>query len=364
MKGIISAGSFIALLMWLVPEAMSQLDWQEEWEKTLAAAKKEGVVSVLGPRQVQARDVLVGPFQKKYGIKVRYIGGSGRTISPRVLTERRAQRYLWDVYVGGTTTGLTSLAPGGALANLRETFILPTVKDPKNWRGGSQEFADRAAKLQLVFSPYQRATLFINPKMVKPGELTSHKDLLDPKWKGKIALDDPRKPGPGNGTFLFFYLHPDLGVDYIRSLAKQNLLILRDYQQELNGLARGRYPILIGSSDATAEYKIRQGVPIGLVDPRTVKEGSDRNPANGAVALIDKAPHPNAAKVFINWLLSKEAQTAYVQEMSYVSARKDVSTDHVREWRIPREDSIKTYTEEALAKKKKLNPILRKVFGR
>ncbi len=364
MRGIFSIVFLVPLILGFVQASMAQMDWKQEWEQTLAAAKKEGVVSVLGPRQVQARDVMVGPFQKKYGIKVQYIGGSGRTISPRILTERRAQRYLWDVFVGGTTTGLTSLAPAGALADLTQTFILPAVKDPRNWRGGSQEFADRAAKLQMVFSPYQRATLFINPKMVKAGELTSHKDLLDPKWKGKIALDDPRKPGPGNGTFLFFYLHPDLGVDYIKALAKQDLLLLRDYQQELNGLARGRYPILIGSSDATAEYKIRQGVPIGLVDPRTVKEGSDRNPANGAVALIDKAPHPNAAKVFINWLLSKEAQTAYVQAMSYVSARKDVSTDHVREWRIPREDSIKTYTEEALESKKKVNPLVRKIFGR
>jgi len=364
MERIFSIGLLGLLLGVLVPSAIAQQDWRQEWEKTLAAAKKEGTVAVLGPRQVMARDVMVGPFQKKYGIKVQYIGGSGRTISPRVLTERRAQRYLWDVYVGGTTTGLTSLAPAGALAPLRPTFILPTVKDAKNWRGGAHEFADRAARLQMVFSPYQRATIFINPKMVKPGDITSHKDLLDPKWKGKIVLDDPRKPGPGNGTFLFFLLHAGLGVDYIKALAKQDVMILRDYQQELNGLARGRYPILIGSSDATAEYKIRQGVPIGLLDPRTIKEGSDRNPANGALALIDRAPHPNAAKVFINWLLSKEAQTAYVRAMSYVSSRVDVPTDHVREWRIPKDDAIKTYTEEALQRKKGLNLLLRKVFGR
>ena len=363
MERIFSIGLLGFLLGALVPSAMAQQDWRQEWEKTLAAAKKEGMVSVLGPRQVQARDVVV-TFQKEYGIEVQYIGGSGRTISPRVLTERRAQRYLWDVYIGGTTTGLTSLAPAGALDPLKPTFILPTVKNPKNWRGGDQEFADRAARLQMVFSPFQRGTIFINPKLVKPGEITSYKDLLEPKWKGKIVLDDPRKPGPGNATFLFFYLHPDLGPDYIRALAKQDVTILRDYQQELNGLARGRFPLLIGTSDATAEYKIRQGVPIAVVDTRTLKEGSDRNPANGAVALVNRAPHPNAAKVFINWLLSKETQTTYVREMSYVSARLDVPTDHVREWRIPKDDAIRTYTEEALEKKREIAPFLRKVFGR
>ncbi|NIO08740.1 MAG: extracellular solute-binding protein [Deltaproteobacteria bacterium] len=355
-------GLLFVVLVGFAPQAKSQ-GWKQEWEQTLAAAKKEGRVAVLGPRQVQARDVLV-EFQNAYGIKVDYLGGSGRTISPRVLSERRAGRYLWDVYVGGTTTGLTSLAPGGALAPLAPTFILPTVKDPKNWRGSRHSFADRAGRLQMGFSLTRRSTIMVNPKMIKKGDLKSHKDLLDPKWSGKIVLDDPRKPGPGQATFLFFLLHPDLGPEFIRAFGKQKVTILRDYQQELNGLARGRYPILIGSSDATAEFKISQGVPIHIVDPRTIKEGSDAGTSNGATALVDKAPHPNAAKVFINWLLSKDAQTAYSKNMQYVSQRLDVPTDHVREWRVPPADAIGTWTEDALDKKDELMPLLREVYGR
>jgi len=104
MKRNYFTGLLGVLILGLVPGVMAQQDWRQEWEKTLAAAKKEGTVAVLGPRQVQARDVVV-TFQKEYGIEVQYIGGSGRTISPRVLTERRAQRYLWDVYIGGTPRG-------------------------------------------------------------------------------------------------------------------------------------------------------------------------------------------------------------------------------------------------------------------
>jgi iron(III) transport system substrate-binding protein len=356
--------TLLGLFLWiLAPTASAQQGWQQEWEKTLAAAKKEGRVAVLGPRQVQARDVIL-EFEKAFGIKVDYLGGSGRTISPRVLSERRAQHYLWDVYVGGTTTGLTALAPAGALDPLAPTFILPAVKDPKNWRGGRHLFADRAGRLQMGFSLTRRSTIMTNPKMVKTGEIRSHKDLLDPKWSGKIVIDDPRKSGPGQATFLFFYLHPGLGPEFIRAFGKQKVTILRDYQQELNGLARGRYPILIGSSDATAEYKISQGVPINIVDPRTVKEGSDAGTSNGATALMNRAPHPNAAKVFINWLLSKKAQTAYSKNMNYVSQRLDVSTDHVREWRIPPADYIGTFTEDQLAKKKVLMPLLTEVYGR
>lgn len=363
MRRIISRGLAWVVILGLAPAAMAQQDWRQEWEKTLAAAKKEGTVAVLGPRQIQARDVLL-TFEKKYGIKVVYIGGSGRTIAPRVLSERRAQRYLWDVYVGGTTTGLTSLAPAGVLDPLAPAMILPTVKDPKNWRDGHHEFADRAGRLQLGFAVTRRSTIMLNPSLVKPEEIRSHWDLLDPKWTGKMALDDPRKSGPGQATFLFFLLHPDLGVDYIRAFGRQKPIILRDYQQELDGLAHGRYPILIGSSDATAEYKIRQGVPIHIVDPRTIKEGSDAGTSNAALGLVNRAPHPNAAKVYINWLLSREAQTAFSRAMQYVSRRLDVPTDHVREWRIPPKGVIGTYTEDALDKKSVLLPLLREVFGR
>ncbi|HEX9878760.1 MAG TPA: extracellular solute-binding protein, partial [Candidatus Binatia bacterium] len=342
---------------------MAQDEWRQEWEKVLAAAKKEGTVAVLGPRQVQARDLLVG-FEKVYGIKVEYLGGSGRTMSPRVLSERRAQRYGWDVYVGGTTTGLTALGPAGALDPLAPAMILPTVKDPKYWRDGHHEYADRAGKLQLGFAVTRRSTIMINPKLVKPEEIRSHRDLLDPKWTGKIVMDDPRRSGPGQATFLFFLLHPDLGADFIRALAKQKAVLLADYQQELDGLAHGRYPILLGSSDASAEYKISQGVPIHLVDPRQLKEGTDAGTSNGATALMNRAPHPNAARVFINWLLSKEAQTGYSKNMQYVSRRLDVPTDHMREWRVPPPGTIGTYSEDALDKKDALLALLREVFGR
>ena len=60
-----------------------------------------------------------------------------------------------------------------------------------------------------------------------------------------------------------------------------------------------------------AVARAKQGIPIAIVDARQLKEGADVNPANGSLALFNKAPHPNAAKVYINWLLSKEGQTVF-----------------------------------------------------
>ena len=166
-------------LLLVVGPVLAEAAWQEEWDQVVKAAKQEGKVAVLGPRQVQARDALTGPFEKKYGIRVDYLGGSGRELAPRVAMERRAGRYLWDVYVGGTSTGLFSFIPMGALDLLEPALIFPDNKDPKLWRDGELEFADRGRR-QLVIATQHRGTIFINTDLGKPQEFKSHRDLLNP----------------------------------------------------------------------------------------------------------------------------------------------------------------------------------------
>ena len=213
-------------------------------------------------------------------------------------------------------------------------------------------------------TPFQRGTIFYNTKLVNAKEFKSYKDLLDPKWKGKILVDDPRKAGPGQATFTFFFLHPGLGPDFIRALGKQQLTMLRDFSQEVDAVAQGKYPVLLGTADFFAIERARLGVPIAIIDPRQLKEGSDMSPGNGDLALFNRAPHPNAAKVFINWLLSKEGQTIFARATGYVSARLDVSTDHTEPWRVPLPGAIKTYTKAAMDVKGDLGQLLQEVFGK
>ncbi len=336
--------------------------WQEEWERVLAAAKQEGRVAITGPGGPEAREALIRPFTKKYGIAVDFVGGSGRTTAPRVLTERRARRFLWDVYIQGTTTGLTTMVPAGAFEPLEPALILPEVIDPKHWRGGSMEFVDDGHRLMVMTLSY-RGTIFVNTNMADPEEFTSYKSLLDPKWKGKILVDDPRKSGPGNATFVFFYLHPELGMDFIRAFARQKPVLLKNYRQEVDLVAQGKFPILLGGWELPAEVLMKKGLPIAIVKPAQLREGADVNPSNGALALYNNAPHPNAAKVFINWLLSKEGQTLFSRKMGYISARRDVPTEH-SPWRVPKPGAIKTYTLEAMKVKAELKVKLQKVFGR
>ena len=351
------------LLLSVAGLAHAGVAWQDEWERVLQAAKKEGKVALIGPVGADRRDALTIAFEKKYGIGIEYHADSGAGILPRLSAERKADRYLWDVVVTGTTTGLENLIPARVLDPLEPNLILPEVKDLKLWRNGALEFLDPGRQL-LVMTPFQRGTLFVNPMLANPKEFKSYKDLLDPKWKGKIIADDPRKSGPGQATFTFFFLHPELGVKFIRAIAGQGLTLLRDYAQEVNMLGQGRYAIGLGFSDSLAEQRAKQGVPVEIVDIRQLKEGSDISPASGGLSIFNRAPHPNAAKVYINWLLSQEGQTINARATGYISNRLDVPTDHAAPWRVPQSGSIKTYTQEAIDKKYDLSPILMEVFGR
>ena len=302
--------------------------WQREWDQVLEAAKREGKVAVAGPAGADVREALTEPFQKKYGIQVEFLAQRGGEFGTRVREERGAGQYLWDVYMGGTTTAITDFREElKGLEPLEPMLILPDIKDSKNWLAGALPWSDKD-RVSFSFTGYYTEAFLINPKMVKPEEFKSYKDLLDPKWKGKLIIDDPRVSGGGQAKFHFFFVHKDLGRDFIRALLTQmEPTIMRDRAQQLQWLAEGRAPILIGGSKTTAEPMIQAGAPIGFVDPSKFKEGPSLHTGVGNVSIFKNAPHPNAAKLYLNWLLSKEGQVQFVKANGIPSRRMDVPWD-------------------------------------
>jgi ABC-type Fe3+ transport system substrate-binding protein len=152
---------------------------------------------------------------------------------------------------------------------------------------------------------------------VDPKELRSFDDLLDPKWKGKIGFYDPRRPGAGSATWSFMW---DIkGVKYLKRLLEQDIQVTRNRRVLAESLAKGKLSIIIGLT----YYSFRQFVTAGLpIKPLpTFKEGTYISGGSGNLAIIKNPPHPNAAKVFVNWLLGKEGQEVFTNAMGQPTRR-------------------------------------------
>jgi len=241
------------------PTAAGKPAWEQEWERVLAAAKQEGKLSLMMPTGAATRQPLTEPFEKKYGITVEYQQGSGAEQIQKVRAERAAGQYLWDLWIGGHTDMIVAKNQG-MLDPMEAALILPEVKDSKNWLGGKMEFSDNEGKFVLIMGAYSGANIMVNTDLVDPKTITSYRDLLDPKWKGKILMDDPRIGGSANSSFGFFYQNKALGPDFIKALLAQDITYNRDNELQLQWLAQGKYPICIGCSTRRAAQMKNEGV--------------------------------------------------------------------------------------------------------
>ncbi len=300
--------------------------WEADWEKTLDAAKKEGKVHIYSVASSAVRVALSKAFAAKYGITLEFVTARGSELVEKLSAERRANIYLADLYIGGSTTPTTEFKPKGFLDPLKPLLVLPEVTDSKAWYGGGLYFGDKERK--YIACPILTASnnyLSVNTASVKPGEVKSYKDLLNPKWKGKIIINDPTIAGAGSRWFATV-ADQFTGLEYMRDLVKQEPVLTRDQRLQVETLARGKYAIAIGvQPDLQAEF-VKLGAPIKTVIP---EEGAWLGGGPGLISYFNRAPHPNAAKIFVNWFLSKEGQTLYSKTAQAESARLDVPNDHL-----------------------------------
>jgi len=353
------AGSLILLEAGAVPTRSAVAE--EDWDTVVKAAKKEGRVAVVGPRGDTRRRALTETFEKRFGIQVQFLGTGGPELPPRIKTERRVKKYLWDVFIAGTTTLLKGIKPEGALEPIEPALILPEVKDPKYWRGGELPYMD-PDKTVLAVLQQAGQYVFVNSQLANPDEFRSWRELLNPKWKGKIVVArDPRVSGYGRSTFQYFYIHKDLGRDFIREFIKQDLNILRNDRTGALWLAQGKYAICI-CSDLETTRLMEEGLPVRALDPHKIKEGTHVTSAFANIALVNRAPHPNAAKIYFNWVLSREGSTLFTQSTNIPSLRVDVTTEHVENWRIPAKGWPITNTEGAIKVEDELVEFLTQVL--
>lgn len=294
------------------------------WDTMLAAAKKEGKVVVNGPPGDLYRQTAMA-FQKAYpDIQVEFTGADGPVFSPKILAERNAGQYLWDVYLGGATTALSAFKPAGILDPLKPALLLPDVLDNSKWAGGLDNFwMDKEGQYIFGFEAGLQHSVFVNRDLVPESQLSSHDQLLDPKWKGKIVSGDLRTPGAQNGSVSL--LLKAKGEEWLRKFYAQDVNIFQDERAVIEGIVRGRFPISVGFKPAALQQFRQEKLADAIkpLDPDT-EAGAGLSTSASHATLINKAPHPNAAKVFVNWLLSRDGQKAFIEATNLMSARTDV----------------------------------------
>jgi iron(III) transport system substrate-binding protein len=294
---------------------------KESWEKIVANARKEGKVVVYGTSSYRPMVKEVeGMLYKKYGIKVEYLIGRSREVRERIRTEVRTKRPLGDLAQAGATS-LPALWQDGGL----ETWLPPSIGVVR------PEVAETMDLPKMPITPLYANLrgILVNTKLVRPeDEPKSWKDLADPKWRGKILMDDPRSAGAGNSLFVSTLRHPNLGKDFHEKLAQNKPVFVGTgtYQQIATRVAQGEYAIGFPvDADAVLDLK---GAPVKWIAP---KEGVTYTIMG--IGLAKNAARPNAGKVFIDFALSEEFQRVAGQSGSPVragvpTARKEWSLDH------------------------------------
>lgn len=329
---IVAVFLFLVLLIPAAQAAEGKAAWQLEWETTVTAAKKEGQLDLLAsPNPLYLQD-----FQKAYPeIKiVDHAAGGGSQARLKVLTERRAGKYLVDVNMGGPDTPISVLYPAKAFDPIAPQLILPEVVDRRQWFEGAHHYADREGQYIFLFEGTADSYVTYNTNLVRRGEINSYWDLLNPRWKGKMAAQDPRYPATVSHALRFIYYHAELGPKFLsRLFTEMDFLFSRDNRQMLDWVASGKYAICLFCRKTEIYQAMKQGVPVELAGPYSLKEGASIVPVTGAIAVFNRAPHPNAAKLFSNWFLSRAGQIAYqkskVDSGGADSLRIDIAKDEV-----------------------------------
>ncbi|MBI4334636.1 MAG: extracellular solute-binding protein [Chloroflexi bacterium] len=308
----------------------SKTGWEAEWEKTVLAAKKESELLVYMHLAPEARIPIVDAFKKKFGITLDTLTAPSPQLITRINSEYRAGVYQVDVYLGGVSSLTLQSKPLGYLSLLEPALILPEVKDPKMWQGGKLPFFDRDGAV-IAWLAILSVGIIYNAGLVKKDEIGSYLDLLKPEWKEKIIMQDPSAGGNPAGTMqdLVEQWGLDKAKEFLRYLVKeQKAVVTRDQRQSVEWVARGKVPVGLFPSTAPVIEFAREGAPIAT--PLT-KEPKRLSASNGGLAVLARSPHPNAAIVFVNWLLSREGQAVVAPAYGAPSARVDVPAEGVPE---------------------------------
>jgi iron(III) transport system substrate-binding protein len=355
---------FSLVILALVPGAfeissvsaqMVKAPLQQNWEKTLESAKKEGKVVISIPASAELRKQLEDGFRKRFDLEVEVFTARGSAAVRKMADEFKAGVRHFDLHIGGSSSAVSGLLDEAILDPIENWLVLTEVKDPKQWWGGHL-WVDRSKKFIYSSLAYLSETIWYNTDLVKPAEIRSYDDLLNPKWKGKIGFLDPRTPGAGDSNWSFMW--ETKGEEFLKKLAVHDLVLGRDQRLLAENLAKGKVAIMIGLTYYSYLPFVKASLPIKPLS--ALKEGTYATGGSGNLAIIRNPPHPNATRVFVNWVLGREGQDLVSRALGQGTRRIDVDTSWLRETGVTAakdQISVKEYLQIENQSEEKLDKV-------
>ncbi len=297
--------------------------FEEEWEALKAAAREEGKLVLLVGNRTPLGPPVREAFGEQFGIEVTLSGASGSQHAPRVAAEREAGRFEVDAVILGRSTTGPRLAEPGFMTPIDDQLFHPDALDLSKWwmnRFWYREPEGVEPKFSLAFAvkalknpiePSYNSGLVTEADIA---DINSVWDLLDDKWAGKIVAMSPLETG-ASGTITAIYGHTEMGPEWLaRFYAKEfDVTFVGDVRTIVDSLAKGGHAFSLFDQGASTAYELLllEGVPVHTWDKNLKEGGVLKTTSPTWLAMMDQAPNPNAAKLFLNWWLTQEGQTAY-----------------------------------------------------
>lgn len=299
----IVAIAFLPLFVLALWGSQAQAQSDSEMDAIIQGAKKEGEVVFYGSLSTTEANPMLRAFEKKYPfLRTRHQRAGSDTLMEKILIETRAGRYAADVYNlrAFTTSVLVSKGLFAKSPSRHDKFYPAGFKDPEgHWTS-------------FYMNP---ATFGYNTRLVSAAEAPKKwADLLHPRWKGQMIMDREESEWYAN---MLKVMGPEKGRQFMKKLAAQDIVYRAGHTLHAQLVAAGEFKIGVVMYTPRMELMKSQGAPIewGRADPVIAYHYS--------LGVAARAPHPNAARLFVDFFLSKEGQQLLV-DVRRVPVRSDV----------------------------------------
>ena len=295
----------------------------DRMEKIAAAAKKEGSVTMYTTFAEKDQPALINPFEAKYGVKVVIWRAGTDKVLQRTLAEAAARKYNVDLIHFGSPE----------MEALSREKILQAVNSPvhRDLQPGSvPPHREWAATLLSVWVQVYNINLINKRDLPK-----SYKDLLDPRWKGKLGIE--AKNQDWFASVVDIMGGGEKGLQFFRDLVARNGISARTGHTLLNNMViAGEVPLALTVYNYMPEQAKKKGAPIDwfALEPAVAR--------SNAIGVARRAPHPNAALLFYEYMLGEGQQ--YLVKMDYVPSNVKVASP-LKGVKIVQTDPIRTLDE-------------------